>query len=453
LDFGAVAHDPALLERTVPRYTSYPTAPHFSAAVDGDSYRSWLTALPREATLSLYLHIPFCTQLCFYCGCHTKAVLRRDPVDAYARRLIEEIALVGRYAGGRKVVHLHWGGGTPSILGADWLRTIATALADTFDLGPVREHAIELDPRYLTPTLARALADIGVDRASFGVQDFNPEVQRAVGRWQPFAIVDRAVSLLADGGLDRINLDLMYGLPKQDVADVEATARHAHALRPRRLAVFGYAHVPWMKPNQRLIEETALPGAQARLMQAETVHRTLLELGYQPIGLDHYARADDELATAARSGRLHRNFQGYTVDAADVLIGLGASAIGRLPNGFVQNAPDIGGYGRAIESGRLATARGIAILASDRLRGRIIERLMCDLMVRIDEIVEADGTAAREDFSDALMELAPLVDQGIVSIDGGRIAMTEKGRPLVRLVASAFDTYLSAGRARHSPAV
>jgi oxygen-independent coproporphyrinogen-3 oxidase len=185
-----------MLERSVPRYTSYPTALHFSAAVGNDTYRSWLASLPRDATLSLYLHVPFCAQLCFYCGCHTKAVLRRDPIDAYARRLSEEIALVGRYAGGRRVVHLHWGGGTPSILGVDWLSTIVAALADAFDLADLREHAIELDPRHLTPKLARVLAEIGIDRASFGVQDFNAEVQRAVGRRQPFGTVKRAVTLL-----------------------------------------------------------------------------------------------------------------------------------------------------------------------------------------------------------------------------------------------------------------
>jgi len=442
-----------MLERTVPRYTSYPTAPHFSAAIGSESYRSWLSALPQEATLSLYLHVPFCTQLCFYCGGHTKAVLRRDPTDAYARRLIEEIGLVGRHAGGRKVVHLHWGGGTPSILGADWLRAVNAALADVFDLSAVHEHAIELDPRYLTPVLARALAEIGVDRASFGVQDFNSDVQQAIGRRQPFSTVNRAFSMLREVGIDRINLDLMYGLPKQGIEGIKATARRAHALGPRRLAVFGYAHVPWMKPHQRLIDAAALPSAQARLAQAEAVHGTLLKLGYQPIGLDHYARADDELAIAARSGRLHRNFQGYTTDEADALLGLGASAIGRLPQGFVQNAPDVGNYARAIESGCLATIRGVAVSASDRLRGRIIERLMCDLAVEVDDVVDACGPAAHADFAEELAELAPLADQGIVSIDGRRIVITAKGRPLARLVASAFDAYLATGRARHSLAV
>ena len=387
-----------MLERAVPRYTSYPTAPNFSAAVDANVYRSWLAGLPGEATLSLYLHVPFCRELCHYCGCHTKATLRDEPIEAYAQRLVEEIALVADHAGRRKVTHIHWGGGTPSILDDYLLKFITNELTHRFNLSAVREHAIELDPRYVTRPLLQALREIGVNRASLGVQDFSAHVQQAAGRIQPFDTVKTAVELLNDFGIDRINIDLMYGLPKQTVADVRRTATLAHELKPQRVAVFGYAHVPWFRPQQRLIAQSDLPSSPERLAQAEAAHETLVQFGYRPIGLDHYAKADDQLA--AKSGRLQRNFQGYTDDDADALVGLGASAISRLPQGFAQNAPAVGNYSHAIAEGKLATMKGIALSDEDRLRGSIIERLMCDMAVDLDAIAHESGLAIAADFSD-----------------------------------------------------
>jgi oxygen-independent coproporphyrinogen-3 oxidase len=441
----------ARAEQAVPRYTSYPTAPHFSAAVGPHDYALWLTELPADATLSLYLHVPFCAELCHYCGCHTKAVRRREPVDAYAGLLGDEIALVGALAGARKALHLHWGGGTPSMLGSEWLLVLVDRLAQAFDIAEC-EHGIELDPRYVTHELARALVRLGVNRASLGVQDLVEHVQQAIGRIQPFAVVERAVNELREAGIRNINLDLMYGLPGQSADDVRRSATLAASLRPQRLACFGYAHVPWIKPHQRLIDAAALPGAAERLAQAAAAHETLVERGYVPIGLDHFARPEDRLAAAARTGRLRRNFQGYTTDQADALIGLGASAIGRLPQGFVQNAPDVGGYGRAIGSGRLATARGIALTAEDRLRGRIIERLMCDFSVDLDAVIAAGE--AGDGFEAELAALAPLATENLLRLDDGkRVTMTEQGRPFVRLAAAAFDAYLAKARTRHSIAV
>src|SRR5262245_16937583 len=438
-----------MLERAVPRYTSYPTAPHFSSAVDAETYTSWIAALPDEATLSLYLHVPYCNQLCFYCGCHTRATLRRDPVNAYARRLIEEIALLGRFVGRRKIVHIHWGGGTPSILGIHWLARIADVLGQTFNLAHLREHAIELDPRHLTPALASTLGAIGVDRASLGAQEFNREIQEAIGRVQPFQLVAEGVAALRECGIDQINLDLMYGLPKQRIKDVERSVTLADRLRPQGVAMFGYAHVPWFKPHQRLIDERDLPSARERLAQAQAAHDALLALGYQPIGLDHYARPDDDMAVAARSGRLRRNFQGYTTDQADALLGLGASAIGKLPQGFVQNAPDEGGYTRTIASGTFATVRGIALTEDDRVRGAIIERLMCDLEVALPAV----GRGGDDCFADEIESLRPLEDEGLLVIDGRRLRVTPEGRPFVRLAAAYFDAYVAKSKARHSLAV
>ena len=436
----------ALAERNVPRYTSYPTAPHFSAAVGPSTYAEWLDTLPREASLSLYIHVPFCSELCFYCGCNTRAVRKREPVDAYAERLLDEIALLAGLRG-NKLTHLHWGGGTPTMLGPQWLETIAGRIASLFDLSALKEHAIELDPRRLDGPLIRTLARIGVTRASLGVQDVSPHVQRAIGRIQPFDLTKRAADELRAAGIGRFNVDLMYGLPAQGEREVARSAELAASLTPQRLALFGYAHVPWFKTHQRLIEEAALPGAQARLRQAQIAAETLGGLGYEAIGLDHFALPDDELAAAARAKRLRRNFQGYTVDDADALIGLGASAIGRLPQGFAQNAPNVAGYSRAVAAGRFATVKGKAFTDDDRLRAAIIERLMCDL------VLDLDAYGGAQCFTAELAVLRSLAEQGLVRIDGTRIGVTASGRPFVRIVAAAFDSYLAAQSERYSVAV
>jgi oxygen-independent coproporphyrinogen-3 oxidase len=436
----------ALAERNVPRYTSYPTAPHFSAAVTPALYRQWLEALPREATLSLYIHVPFCQTLCHYCGCNTRAVRKREPVDAYAEEILKEIGLFAMLRG-RRVTHLHWGGGTPSILGPKLLKTITATLAAQFDLSALKEHAIELDPRRVDAALVRTLKAIGVTRASLGVQDVSDDVQRLIGRTQPFALVERAADWLRDAGIRDLNIDLMYGLPGQTVAHVEHSARLAAALIPQRLALFGYAHVPWFKAHQRLIDETKLPGVSERLEQAQVAADTLRGAGYEAIGLDHFALPDDSLAVAAREKRLRRNFQGYTVDEADALIGLGASSIGRMPQGFVQNAPDLGGYTRTLAAGEFPVVKGLALSDDDRLRAAMIERLMCDLELDLAVF----GGAGR--FDEEIAALAPLVDAGLLARDGDRIVMSAEGRPYVRIAAAAFDAWLAAGQKRHSVAV
>ena len=432
----------ALAERNVPRYTSYPTAPHFSAAVGSEVYEEWLAALSREASLSLYIHVPFCTELCFYCACNTRSVRKREPIEAYGERLVEEIALLGGLRG-RKLTHLHWGGGTPSILGPRWLEAITARLASLFDLSVLKEHAIEIDPRRLDPPLVDSLAGIGVTRASLGMQDASNHVQQAIGRMQPFELVERAADLLRAAGIERLNIDLMYGLPSQTVRDVARNAELGASLGPQRLALFGYAHVPWFKTHQRLIDEATLPGLRERLEQAQVAAGTLTGLGYRAVGLDHFALPNDELTVAARERRLRRNFQGYTTDDAQALIGIGASAISRLPQGFVQNAPDIAGYARAVSARRFASVKGLVLSDDDRERGAIIERLMCDLEVTIDA----------ERFTTEFATLRKMAAQGIVRVDGNQVAVTDTGRPFVRVAASVFDAYLAAGTKRHSLAV
>ena len=436
-----------LAERAVPRYTSYPTAPHFSPDVGSEIYTAWLAALPAQATLSLYLHVPYCSELCLYCGCTTKAVRQAAPVAAYADLLQAEIDLVGAAIGGRRVVHLHWGGGTPSILGGGALIEIADRLGRAFDLGRLDEHAIELDPRRLTRDLADALARIGVTRVSFGAQDFSPHVQQAIGRIQPFDMVEGAVAMVRAVGIADVNIDLMYGLPKQTVGDVIRGAEAAASLSPSRIALFGYAHVPWFKPHQKLIDTGALPGAAERMAQMHAAAETLEECGYVAIGLDHFAQRRDDLARAVRAGTLHRNFQGYTTDIADALVGLGASSIGRLPQGYVQNAPDVASYARAIGAGQFAVVKGIGLSDDDRRRAAIIERLMCDFAVDLG----AHGGVA--DFAVEIGAVDALAASGIIGRNGARIVVSEDGRPFVRLVAAAFDAYLPRNNARHSVAV
>jgi oxygen-independent coproporphyrinogen-3 oxidase len=437
----------------VPRYTSYPTAPHFSAAVGEEQYRGWLAALDPAEPISLYTHIPFCDSMCWFCGCYTKIVGRYEPIHAYLVTLHEEIRLLAAALPARlEARHMHWGGGSPTMLRPDdWLALIDLLRAH-FDVTADAEIAVELDPRDTTEAYVAALARVGVNRVSIGVQDFDPEVQAAINRDQPFAVVERVCGWLRAHGIQRINLDLMYGLPHQTVERVLSMVDLAVSLDPSRIALFGYAHVPWMKSHQKLIDEATLPGAAERWRQLTEATRRLGELGFHAVGLDHFARPDDGLSTALTSGRLRRNFQGYTTDEATTLLGLGASAIGSLPQGYVQNAAPLHEYSRAIESGRLPTARGIALNADDRLRRRVIEELMCGLAVDLDAVC-ADVGGDAEALAAGLGRLTPLVEDGLTHIDGHRILVTDAGRPFVRIVAAAFDAYLDVGEKRHSRAV
>lgn len=431
-----------LAERSVPRYTSYPTAPHFHAGIGPSQAHAWLASLAPDATLSLYLHVPYCAAMCSYCGCHTKVTRRPEPIAAYTDALLAEIALLAHSTAARRVTHLHWGGGTPSMLGLDGLARVTTALAQRFDLSGLLEHAIELDPRDTSRATARALAAMRVTRASLGVQDFNAEVQRAIGRVQPFDVVAHAVGHLRAEGIEALNLDLIYGLPLQGRAGLERSLLLADSLKPDRIALFGYAHVPWMRKHQRLIDDATLPGAAERLDQAEGARALLISLGYVPVGLDHFTLPQDPLAIAAGDGSLRRNFQGYTNDTADALLGLGASSISRLPQGFLQNNPDIGGYREAMREPRLATMRGLHMTADDHARAAVIERLMCDFAV----------TPPAAMLAGAMAELRPLRDAGVVEIGAGRVSLTEVGRPFLRLAAAAFDAHLHRA-GRHSAAV
>ncbi len=439
--------------RPVPRYTSYPTAPHFTPDVGESTYRDWLARLTPGTPVSLYLHVPFCREMCWYCGCHTKVARRPEPVAQYAGDLRREIELVaGAIPGRLRAAAVHWGGGTPTMLAAEDFFTLMEALRAHFDITDLSEVAVEIDPRDFDRTTAAMLAAAGVGRASLGVQDFDREVQEAVNRLQPYETVARAVELLRDVDIGAINFDLMYGLPRQTAEGVARSAELAAGLAPDRIALFGYAHVPWMKKHQRLIDEAALPGALERARQFEVAAARLLDLGYEQIGLDHFARPDDPLAVALRCGGLRRNFQGYTADRAETLIGLGVSAIGSLPEGYVQNDPATGRYAETIRGGRLASVRGVHLKSDDYLRRAVIERLMCDGEVDLAAVRRDFGMLAMR-FDEEMERLRPMAADGLVRLDGERVRITPSGRPFVRVAAAAFDRYLSRATARHSQAI
>jgi len=440
--------------RPVPRYTSYPTAPQFTSEVDSKRYQRWLGELGPSAALSLYFHVPFCRSLCLFCGCNTTVVNRPGPARAYADLLRQELGLAARAArSAGRVCHVHWGGGTPTELGEAALGQVVDLARELFVFREDAEIAIELDPRTLRPALAKSLAAFGFNRASLGIQDMDSGVQMAVNRRQPMAVNRAAVDALRSAGIDRINVDLMVGLPHQTSASVERSiSSTVAALGPDRVAVFSYAHVPWMKPHQRLIDETTLPDLTARLLQTQVAERTLVDRGYVRIGLDHFAMPDDPLADAARAGDLRRNFQGYVTDRAEALLGIGASAISSLPQGYVQNMSRVPEYRRAITAGDFAVKRGVVLTVEDRARRDVIERLMCDLSVDL-RVVADRWNLSPSSFSDALTALAPMIEDGIVDVVDRRIEVSAEARPVLRSVCAAFDTYLQGTPARYSPGV
>lgn len=442
-----------LLEARVPRYTSYPTAPHFHAGITGDTFRDWLTELPDGMPVSLYLHVPFCDTLCWFCGCHTKIVNSYSPLASYLDFLAIEIARIAESLGpGHPVTHIHWGGGSPTMLSPADVLKVAGWLRESFEVAPDAEFAIEIDPRGLTDETIAALAKAGVNRASIGVQDCDDKVQKAINRIQPFEVTESAVTRLRAAGINALNIDLIYGLPYQTKEKLARTIEQMLTLEPDRLAVFGYAHVPHFKKHMQLIPTESLPSPEERAEQFELGHALLSASGYTAIGLDHFAKPTDALAIAQANGTLARNFQGYTTDSAPALIGLGASSISALPQGYVQNLPDVPAWRKAIAEGQLPISRGIALTDDDRMRRTIIEKLMCDLDVDIDAVAAPFGRSAH-DFSHEFAMLAPLADQGLVQRKGGHIHVPSSERSAVRLVCAAFDTWLAKGNAVHAPAV
>ena len=434
---------PELLATPVPRYTSYPTAAEFSDKVGARELGEALSAIATDQPISLYVHIPYCHEICWYCGCNTGAANKAHRLSAYLDTLHEEISLVASKLGGRgRVQRIAFGGGSPNAISPEQFADLLARLRCSFGADGAR-LSIELDPRSLGGPWFAAIAAAGFERASMGVQTLEPSIQAGIGRIQPAELIRTAVGKLRQAGVKSLNFDLMYGLPGQGLGELEATLTATIEMRPERIALFGYAHVPHLIPRQRRIDDSALPDARLRFAQAELGHRVLTHAGYVPIGFDHYAVPGDPLAVAAREGRLRRNFQGFTDDGADVLIGLGASSISQFPKLIAQNEKNAGRYKTRVSSGLLPASHGILRSEEDRRRGRIIEQLLCNGEAAADGLFQPD-----------LMErLHPFLDKGLATIECGQLRLPVYGRPYARVIASLFDQYRQPAARRFSSAI
>jgi oxygen-independent coproporphyrinogen III oxidase len=431
-----------------PRYTSYPTAPHFGRHFDEAMLREYIrrsNAEPIPRSLSIYVHVPFCSNPCFYCGCSRIITRDRSNARKYVDRLVREIAMVGAlFDRDREVVQLHFGGGTPNFLEPRELHDVLAALHSHFHLAssPLRDFSIEIDPRYVPDGYIAACTELGFNRASLGVQDFDPAVQRAVNRVQSVEQTVRVINECRAAGWRSINLDLIYGLPKQTVAGFERTLDTVLGMRPDRLAVYSYAHMPRLFKPQRQIHRVDLPAAQDKLLLLQLSIEKLSAAGYVYIGMDHFALPEDELAKAQAAGTLHRNFMGYTTHADCDLIGLGVSAVSHIGDSYSQNGRDLPAWETAIDQGRLPVWRGRHLDFDDVVRADIIQRLMCHGEIDIAAIERRHEVDFRRYFADALARVRPLAADGLVTLGEKRIVATSRGRLLLRIIAMCFDRYL-----------
>ncbi len=432
-----------LLEREAPRYTSYPSAHHFTT-ITPDQESGWLHTLPVGERVGLYLHVPFCEEMCWFCGCNTKATHRRAPVEGYVGALIADIrnkaALAPR---GLKLHSIHFGGGSPTMLSESEMTQIMAAIDSAFMRDATTEVSIEIDPRRLTPEKAALYGALGFNRASLGVQDTDPVVMAAINRVQPFDVVSGAVNMLRASGIAAIGIDIMYGLPHQTPATIAATLKDVDRLAPDRIACFSYAHLPSLKKHQRLIDASALPDGVAKAAAYLQIADGLAALGYGAVGMDHFARPRDDLARCLATRTLRRNFQGYTTLPNDFLIGVGASAISEYQGGIAQNAVPNGQYRHAVMAGQLSTTRGWANRPDDRMRRAVISELMCYFEADIGAILKRFGYDAAH-LDHELMTLTPFVDAGICTVEGRVVRVTTPLRMLVRSIALAFDAYAAA---------
>jgi len=440
-----------LFDAKVPRYTSYPAATQFSTKVGAGEMTQWLAAVPDGQDVSLYIHIPFCRRLCWFCACRTQGTKTLEPLSAYLTTLKTEIARVAEaLPDGTRLNRLHWGGGTPTLLNPDMIADLGEAVLSRLPLADEAEFSVEIDPNEIGEGRIDALARIGMTRASIGVQDFDPKIQASIGRIQSFDDTAAAVDAIRAHGVQSLNMDILFGLPYQTQARISDSVQKVLALAPDRVALYGYAHVPWVSKRQVMIPADALPRPEARLALFETARDLFVADGYAQIGIDHFAKPGDGLETAWRTGRLRRNFQGYTDDTSPVLVGLGASSISRFPQGYAQNAPGTSAYQRAIQSGGYATQRGYGYTREDIIRGTMIEELMCYFAVDAARVAERTGCTAKE----VLDRMAGIEADfpGQVSLDDHGLTLLPHAHPLARMVARKLDHHgLSEGA--HSAAI
>ena len=454
-NFQQLIFDPQVIRRfdvSGPRYTSYPTADRFVGSFDAEAYHSWLG---RRAIggigrpLSLYVHIPFCNTICYYCACN-KIITRDHGRSAkYIRYLGKELALqAAALDGGRELVQLHWGGGTPTFLSHDEMRRLMSLIRQHFDLQPQGEYSIEVDPRKVDRATVQLLAELGFNRMSVGVQDFDPAVQQAVNRVQSHEETRVVIEAAREYGFQSVSIDLIYGLPHQSVATFERTLDDILALSPDRLSVYNYAHLPHLAKPQRRINEADLPSPDVKLQILQRAIDKLTSAGYVFIGMDHFAKPDDELSVAQRQGRLHRNFQGYSTHAEADLLAFGVSAISKVGPSYCQNVRTLDEYYARLDQGQLPVMRGIELTADDLLRRSIIQALMCHFVLSIEAIEIAHLIDFKSYFAAELADLTEMQQAGLLEMDDQWITILPKGRLLVRSIAMAFDRHLRHDRER-----
>lgn len=440
-----------LFDARVPRYTSYPTAPQFSPDLRGNVFADWIRQIQPSSEISLYLHVPFCRRLCWFCACRTQGTSSDAPVKAYAETLMQELDLLARILPkGVRLSRLHWGGGTPTMLPAEQMRALAAKVFQVAPLAEGGEFSVEIDPNEIDAERLSALAEAGMTRASIGVQDFDPEIQGIIGRDQTFDVTKAAADAVRAHGIKSLNADILYGLPHQTPRRITESVQKLLSLNPDRVALYGYAHVPWMARRQQMIPSDTLPRPEERLELFDTARRLFLWDGYDEIGIDHFARPHDSMAKAAKAGTLRRNFQGYTDDTSPVLIGLGASSISRFPQGYAQNAPATAEWRKYVVAGDFATTRGHVFSHEDIWRGRVIEALMCDFAVSRAELINNFGAAPAA--LEALFHQAAQRFGKFVSVNEYGLEIPTEGRALTRMIATVFDEY-SMAKVGHSSAV
>jgi oxygen-independent coproporphyrinogen-3 oxidase len=433
-------------DRPGPRYTSYPTAPLFSDSFNADDYREEIlrTNGPDSCSdLSLYFHFPFCDTLCYFCGCTMVVTRDRNRIAEYLTYLKREIDIVAPLIGaGRKVTQVHWGGGTPTHLTPEEILDIAGYVQRAFTLAPGAEMSVEIDPRELTQKHLGALRHVGFNRISMGVQDFNPEVQAAVNRVQPEELSLDVFKWASALEFDGINIDLIYGLPLQTATSFEQTLRRVVRLKPDRIAVFNYAHVPWMKPHQKLIRPEDLPTPEQKLEILKMTIEVLSTSGYEYIGMDHFAKPSDELTLAQKNKTLYRNFQGYSTRSGADLYGFGMSSISHFEGIYAQNTKSLPHYYQSLEQGELPTHLGYRMTEDDRIRKHVIMRLMCDLELDREDVQDRFGIVFGEYFADSLAALQPFINDGLFEVTPGKLSVVGAGRLVLRNIAMCFDAYL-----------
>lgn len=438
---------------SVPRYTSYPTAPQFQKGTGPVLLKELIAGLDDQEPVSIYIHIPFCDRLCWFCGCHTKHTLKYAPVRTYVDHLLQEIALFGAQTKVKpRLKSVHLGGGSPSLLQSSDMARLRHALTTHFTWEPDTEISVEIDPSDITQDMYDGLARLGITRASIGVQDFHPDVQKAINRPQTFEQTENVVQKLRAMGVTSVNVDALYGLPLQTADRLKQTLQQCLELAPDRLALFGYAHIPWFKKHQKMIRDADLPNTIERFDHANMASDMLQDAGYHAIGIDHFAKPEDTLSLAANAGTLHRNFQGYTTDACPTMIGFGASSIGRFEGGYIQNTVATGQYQDCIKAGVLPSDKGMRLSADDKIRAHVIERLMCDFQVCFTVVEQIFGDATQP-----LRMIAEALTTGtlrdLCKFENDTLCIAPQAKPFTRIIASHFDAYYETGQFQYSKAV